>query len=198
MALTVIETPGAANANSYVTLVEANDYMLTRLHSETWDTFDDEQKKAAIISATSWLDALVRWTGAPTTTTQILGWPRTNMFTRNEQPIPPMVLPFDLKKATSEFAFSVINEEFTAAGAGGGTAGSNVSEIEAGPVRLKFADKPKPSGISGLDADIAINGPDFAYLMVPAAVRALIPPSWYLRPTLATATSKSALFRVDR
>jgi hypothetical protein len=185
--LTVIETPADPNANSYVTLLEANAYMETRLHSDVWATFSDDQKNASIISATSWLDACFRWTGTPTTTTQVLGWPRTGMFTRNEVPIDPMALPFDLKKATSEFAISLATAQRTA---DNDAANQGISEMKAGPVSLKFADvKGNITDIVLADAEIIRNGPDFAYLsrIIPDAVRALIPPSWYLRATLGTA-----------
>lgn len=187
--LTVIETPADPAANSYVTLVEADAYMETRLHSEAWATFTDEQKNASIVSATSWLDACFRWTGTPTTIEQRLGWPRTGMFTRNEVPIPPMELPLDLKKATSEFAISLGSAQRTA---DNDAANQGISEMKAGPVSLKFADvKGNITDIALADAEILRNGPDFAYLsrIIPDAVRALIPPSWYLRASLSTAES---------
>ena len=192
MALVVIEIPAAPDANSYVTVAEADLYMETRLHSEAWATFTPEQKSASVVSATSWLDACFRWTGAPTTVEQRLGWPRTGMFTRNQVPIPPMELPLDLKKATSEFAISLASAQRTA---DNDARNQGISEMEAGPVRLKFADvKGEISNIALADAEIIRSGHDFLYLsrIIPDAVRALIPPSWYHRVTLATAEAGAA------
>ena len=198
MAATVIETPAAPNANSYVTLDEANAYMETRLHSEAWATFTDEQKNAAIISATSWLDICFIWTGAPSTLPQALGWPRTGMFTRNGQPIAALELPFDLKKATAEFSFSLASAQRTA---DNDAANQGIAEMEAGPVRLKFVDKTGAiTDIALADAALIKNGPDFAYLsrIIPDAVRLIIPPSWYVRTTLAAATASGIIFMADR
>jgi len=197
--LTVIETPADPTANSYVTLAEADAYMETRLHSEAWAAYTPEQKSASVISATSWLDICFIWTGIPTTTTQRLGWPRTGMRTRNGQPIDPMELPFDLKKATCEFSFSLAAAQRTA---DNDAANQGIAEMEAGPVRLKFVDKAGViTDISLADAAIAKDGPEFAYLsrIIPDAVRLIIPPSWYVRTSLGAMTGQSDfLFRVDR
>jgi hypothetical protein len=190
MSLTVIETPADPAANSYVTLAEADAYMATRLHSDAWLTLTDDQKSASIISATSWLDICFIWTGTPTTTEQALGWPRTGMLTRNNQPIDPMELPFDLKKATAEFSVSLAAAQRTA---DNDAANQGIAEMKAGPVSLKFFDK------SGSLAD----GPEFAYLnrIIPDAVRLIIPPSWYVHATLGDVIAGQQtdfLFRVDR
>lgn len=199
--LTVIETPADPAANSYVTLAEADAYMATRLHSEAWATFTDDQKNGSIISATSWLDACFIWTGTPTTVTQRLGWPREGMFTRNNVPIDAMELPFDLKKATSEFAMSLATAQRTA---DNDAANQGISEMKAGPVTLKFVNKSGViTDITLADAAIAKDGPEFAYLsrIIPDAVRMLIPPSWYVRVSLASTISKSTsdfLFMASR
>lgn len=196
MALTVIETPGASDANSYVSLEEANEYMLTRLHSEAWEGFDDEQKKAGIISATAWLDAMFNWTGTAVDCIQSLGWPRNGMFSRNGCAIDPAIIPVELKRASSEFAISLATEQRTA---DIDAQNQGLSEIEAGPVRLKFTDR--AAGTS-----LALSSPDLAYMsrFIPDAVRALIPPSWYMRPAAASSdllqsqVHKGFFFRVDR
>lgn len=98
---TIIATPGAANANSYETLVEAQAYFATRLLVAGWDNADDQN--VLLIMATRVLDAFAmpgktlvtpssgnpyyrirrQWTGAPASATQALAWPRTGMFDKN-------------------------------------------------------------------------------------------------------------------
>ena len=59
MAATINATIKGENANSYVTLSEANDYFDTSPDSSTWTNKTDDQKKRALISATRWFDILV-------------------------------------------------------------------------------------------------------------------------------------------
>ena len=101
MAATIVATVGAANANSYETLVEAQAYFATRLALAGWDDADDQN--VLLIMGTRVLDAIARpfkqlvtptsgapyyrirrtWTGLPASATQKLAWPRTGMFDMN-------------------------------------------------------------------------------------------------------------------
>ena len=65
------------NANSYVTLTEANDYFDTSPDSSTWTNKTDDQKKRALISATRWIDTLVFY-GDRCDDGQALKFPRNN------------------------------------------------------------------------------------------------------------------------
>lgn len=123
MPLILNATPGASDANSYLTLLEAKDYFAMRLPLAGWD--DADNQSMLLIMATRILDAIssplktlmpplgragayyrVRpeWTGKAATTTQRLAWPRIGMFDRNGNPIDPAVIPLDLKYAVAEFA----------------------------------------------------------------------------------------------
>jgi hypothetical protein len=99
---TIVATPGAANANSYLTRAEAQAYFDARLSVAGWDDADDQD--VLLIMATRVIDAIARplktfvpaqggiaayyrtrrtWTGAPASTTQRLAWPRTGMYDGN-------------------------------------------------------------------------------------------------------------------
>ena len=112
-------TVGGANANSYLTLAEAQAYFDTRLPVAGWDDADDQN--VLLIMATRTLDRLLtpyktlftmngrnyyrvrpQWTGAAATQTQRLAWPRTGMFDANGFAIASNVIPEDLKFATAE------------------------------------------------------------------------------------------------
>lgn len=76
MALVLIVTPGAADANSYATLADAEAYALTLPVANDWNAASTEQKNAALVQATRLMDTL-RWKGYRTNySTQALQWPR--------------------------------------------------------------------------------------------------------------------------
>jgi hypothetical protein len=132
---TVVATPGALDANSYVTLTEADAYMETRLHATTWPALTEDDKCRACLWATRLLDAWVEWDGRPATYTQRLAWPRWGLLTVTDEVIPETVLPDNLKAATVELAWSLTAGDVTATPdpvTGGLTA------VTAGPVSLEF------------------------------------------------------------
>jgi len=73
MALVLDVTVGGASANSYGSLVEANEYFLDR--GSNWDDLTDAEKNIRLVHAARILDRL-KYVGQPTDTTQYLQWPR--------------------------------------------------------------------------------------------------------------------------
>lgn len=82
MALVIVTTAGAANANAYASLVDAEAYVLTLPVATDWATATDPIKNAALVQATRMLDTLLwnGWRTAPTT--QALQWPRQGVVDR--------------------------------------------------------------------------------------------------------------------
>src|SRR5690606_25444001 len=78
MALTVIATPGASNANSYATLVEADAYFEGRVGGDAWAEYSDDERERALVDATTTLDAR-RFGGYRANDTQALAWPRSGV-----------------------------------------------------------------------------------------------------------------------
>jgi len=74
MAVTIIATALAADANAYVTPEYMTAYCEARLNSDAWDA-DNEDHPTALVEATRELDNM-EWLGARTTATQRLAWPR--------------------------------------------------------------------------------------------------------------------------
>lgn len=64
--------------NSYVSLIEANEYFSTKLHSEVWDSADDSTKQKALIEATRNLE-VYRYRGYKANADQELSFPRVNI-----------------------------------------------------------------------------------------------------------------------
>jgi len=169
---TIVETPAAANANSYETHAEANTYFDERLPLATpWVTSGQE---AALIMATRVIEMVLQprvvfdmanvcyrtrptWTGAPSTTTQRLAWPRTGMLDRNGNAIPSGEIPYDLKNAQSELAGQLLMGDRTL---DNDISIQGITSLKAGSVSLTFKDV--------IEAKV-----------LPDAVLNLMPPSWF-------------------
>ena len=81
MAVTIDATAGGANANSYLTLSDAQaivDGMVEDADVTAWGSATDDQKNRALYTATQRLDR-ERFLGARATDTQALQWPRTGV-----------------------------------------------------------------------------------------------------------------------
>ena len=81
MAVTIDATAGGANANSYLTLTDAQaivDGMVEDADVTAWASATDDQKNRALYTATQRLDR-ERFIGARATNTQALQWPRTGV-----------------------------------------------------------------------------------------------------------------------
>jgi len=81
MAVVIVATPGAANANSYLTLAEAQaiiDGFVQDADVQHWDSGNTDSRNRALFTATQRLDR-ERFLGARATDTQALQWPRTGV-----------------------------------------------------------------------------------------------------------------------
>jgi hypothetical protein len=74
MPLTIVETPGAANANSFATEAEATAYLEYRLNASAYVAGSDDAKKA-LVEATREISAM-DFKGDRTDEVQALSWPR--------------------------------------------------------------------------------------------------------------------------
>ena len=81
MAVTIDATAGGANANSYITLAQADAYVEAMINStdvSKWDTGTDDNRNRALAAAAERLDR-ERFLGARATDTQARQWPRTGV-----------------------------------------------------------------------------------------------------------------------
>jgi hypothetical protein len=115
MAISIIATPGASNANSYCTLAEANTYHdQSRYHSkETWLEYSSNDRSRALIWASRLLDEMIRWDGTIVYTTGALRWPRYNVWHEDGYMITSTGVPQFVKDAASEFAYHLLIEDRT-------------------------------------------------------------------------------------
>lgn len=68
---------GLADANTYVSRDEVDAYFANRLNAD-WQRATDDQRNAALIQATQYLDTHYTFRGCRVINTQALAWPRYN------------------------------------------------------------------------------------------------------------------------
>lgn len=141
VAITVIATPGASNANSFQTVAEIDEYYAGRVPEsvrDEWLDADSSDKAAAAVMATRWMTALISWNGFPTSLDQPLPWPRNSMETRNGWSwVDNDIIPLEIKIAHAEFSRILLKadrlEESDVVKEG-------IIGLKAGPVSLTFRD----------------------------------------------------------
>lgn len=179
MPITIVSTPGAANANSFASQAEINTILAERIPFDPpWVTSGDEAIRK-IITARYLIERefsgrkrLVRekgkaayyiigreWAGTIASDTQSLSWPRIGMVDRYGRAIASDAIPTDLKLAQAELAGQLhtdrsLDNDIIIQG---------ITKIKAGPVELGFRD----------DIDLSTS------YVIPQAVFDIIPPSWY-------------------
>lgn len=184
---TIVATPGAANANSYITVAEANAYFESRLPLDpVWNTAD-AIAIPRILTAARMLSNIfsgsrrlitpakgdpyyligMRWNGTPTFDDQAMDFPRTGLLDRHGRALDPLTIPTELKNAHAELSGQlslndrVLDNDILTQG---------IQEIEAGPVRVEFRE----------DYDSYTK----TALVLPDGVLSLLVPSWYTAETM--------------
>jgi hypothetical protein len=119
--MTLITTPGAADADSYASLADADAYFAAR-GIATW-TGTDDAKEAALRRGTSYLDNqyAARWRGIRTGVDQSLAWPRSDgsrdpyhasflypLLDSDGVPIPVDAVPVQIQRAAMEAALLIV------------------------------------------------------------------------------------------
>jgi hypothetical protein len=110
MALTIVATAGADDANSFVTLDEADAYMESRLNGSTWTGATTDTRNRALAEATRELSPL-GWSGHRVSASQALGWPRQwarDPDSPTQDYYDTGVIPQRVKDACCELAFQFL------------------------------------------------------------------------------------------
>lgn len=104
-------TVGGASSNSYLTLAEADTYFDDRaITAWTGSTYTDDQKEAALIQATSWIDNTFQFIGEIDDTTQRLAWPRDAAYDKEGRLVGDTTHPEQVKNAVCEAALAYLVE----------------------------------------------------------------------------------------
>jgi len=102
---------GKTDANSYVSLADADQYHENNSGSTTWSGATDANKQKALRLATQYVDARYngRWRGFQATSTQALAWPRMSAYDNEGYIYDSDAVPQRLADAVSELALRVID-----------------------------------------------------------------------------------------
>lgn len=169
----LITTPGASDANSYASVLEADAYFSGHVYASGWFSSSTAKKEQSLIQFRRMMDAMPRaWTGEPSTETQALGWPRVGMRNRNGFVIASGVIPNDLKDAQSEGAGQLIVKNLMASNS---SVLQGIASASAGPVSVTFE---KKAVVSPASDRVALKRRDSLEAMIPDAVILLLVPSW--------------------
>jgi len=133
--MALVATIGAADANSYVTVEEAEAYFADRLHADGWIALEAEDKSKILVTASRQLDWYAKWKGYVATDIQSMSWPRVSVVKPDESTVPSDIIPNAVKAAVYELALSSIDTDRTSDSDMAGLA-----EIKAGSVMLKADD----------------------------------------------------------
>lgn len=144
--MAIVATSGAANANSYVTLVEAEAFLDNRIGSDEW--FTSSLQEQALIQACFILDQF-DYIGDRATTTQALEWPRVindeYELGHDTFPYGATVIPPKLKNAQCEIAFWLVQT-------GGIVAAGTIDSMTIGDdVQIKYASGSSASVTASVD-----------------------------------------------
>ena len=134
MAATINATVKGENANSYVTLTEANAYFETVPDSTTWDNKTVDQKNRSLIAATRWIDSFVYY-GDRCDDGQALKFPRNNYQVDGVE-LSCSTIPNNIKYAQYELARALAND--TDAMTGNLGTDGNFSEVKLGDIEVKY------------------------------------------------------------
>lgn len=133
-------TPNGANSDSFMTVAEADSYYATNLYSTTWVGSTTDNKEKALKMATRILDEKVAWVGTRATSTQALGWGRTDV-TWDGTTVSSTTVPIQIKNATAEFAGELLVSDLTA-----NAEGKGLNSLKVGDITLDF-DKNDTAGV---------------------------------------------------
>ena len=135
--MTLNTTPGAQDADSYVSVDDAAAYAAKK--GLSFPASPAEPAEQALRRATAWLDSTyrIRFPGAATDVWQSLEWPRAGVIYRG-QPLDEDVIPQQIKDATCEAAVREMAEPGSLAP--DLERGGAVKRLKAGSVEVEYAD----------------------------------------------------------
>ncbi len=104
--MSLVTSPGASDADSYISVEEADDLLNNHsLSVDDWRSFELSKQEASLRWATNILDNYIEWNGSPTNPTiQALQHPRTGLFDKMGNVVPDNEILPELKIATALLA----------------------------------------------------------------------------------------------
>lgn len=134
MALVVEDGTGLPNAESYISVADADTYHGGLATSDEWTALTVLQKEAALRLATSYMDGAYRWKGSIVRATQALDWPRQDVVDDEGRQIAENAVPIAVREACAELALQnhrqALNQSTTLSGV--------VRRQRVGPIEREF------------------------------------------------------------
>lgn len=156
MTITLIATPGASDANSYISVATGDDLANLYLGTLSWSSASSDSKARALIMATRYLDEL-QWIGSRATKTQALDWPRSGAVCR-DYTFGSSEIPQPVKQACFDLAEALIKDPtlLTAAGAGSkelipGIPNASLKSASVDVISVQFRDGAVPASRNALN-----------------------------------------------
>jgi hypothetical protein len=109
VALVVESGAGLSNADSYLSVDDADTYHTAQGAPTVWSDSTDPEKEAALRQATAYLDNRYapRWVGSRINSTMSLAWPRRYATDRDGYTISESAVPRGVKNATAYIALKI-------------------------------------------------------------------------------------------
>lgn len=134
MAFVAEDGSGKSDANSYVSLADANTYFTDYGEPAEWTAASDSEKQVALVKGTQYLDSHYRWvSGEIGSSTQALAWPRDGAYDRHGRYIESTIVPEQVKQAACEAAVRDLQGEIL-----GDLTQKVVEEEVSGAVRVRY------------------------------------------------------------
>lgn len=140
MALIVEDGSGMDDADSYISLADADAYHTAHGSPAAWTAATDATKESALRMATVWLDAHFRWIGVIFDGDQALGWPRSGAVDRERRVLSSDIVPTRVAEACAHLALYHLSAALDAAL----ERGDMVQSVTVGPVSIVYADGAPP------------------------------------------------------
>ncbi len=135
--LIVEDGSGRADAESYISVAEANTYFLANGEPASWMQARDDRKETALRVATRSLNLLYygKWSGIKASAGQALAWPRMSVYDADGFVLLTNTLPPMLKAATAALALRWLQDSTSVLGDVSVDSAAIVSEsVTVGPI----------------------------------------------------------------
>ena len=134
MPLIVENGEGLPNADSYISVADADAYFASR-GITLWETMQEVEKEQALRRATDYMERVygARWTGQIVKVEQALSWPRTGVVYRSWT-IRSDIVPAAVVHACAELGFRAAGGELDP------DLGAQVKSETVGPIAVTYAD----------------------------------------------------------
>lgn len=140
-----------AGADSYISVNDATQYHAARLHRASWATADATTQEQALITATQFVDAYIRFYGSRVSQDQPLEWPRKDVYDRDGRLLPSDEIPQRLKDAVCEQAFAALTTDLSQQDSKAGMTRLKADSVE---IEWDAARKPTRQKIPSLVANL--------------------------------------------